>query len=399
MTETAPRSFPDGFVWSTATAAHQIEGGNWNNDWWRWEHTAGSGVAEPSGDACDSWNRWEQDVDIVASLGLGAYRFSVEWARIEPEDGEWSMAALDHYRAVCESLRARGIEPVVTLHHFTTPRWLADLGGWESRDVTDRFGTYAERVAGHLGDVAGRFCTINEPNIVTSIGYGHGAFPPGVRDWGRAAAVSEQFVAAHRACVEAVRAAAPGVPVGLTLSMDDYQALEGGEERMARRRRAMEDVYLEGTAGDDFVGVQTYTRTRFGPDGQLPPEEGVPLTAMGYELWPQCVGATVRRAWEVTGGAVPILVTENGIGTDDDTQRIAYVHDALDGLLDAIADGVDVRGYTCWSLLDNFEWAFGYRPRFGLVEVDRTTFARRPKPSAAWFGEVARANALLEVPR
>jgi beta-glucosidase len=391
-------TFPDGFVWSTATAAHQIEGGNWNNDWWRWEHTAGSGVAEPSGDACDSWNRWETDADIVASLGLGAYRFSVEWSRIEPEDGEWSVAALDHYRRMCEGLRERGIEPVVTLHHFTTPRWLADRGGWESTDIVARFGLFAEQVAAHLGDVAGRFCTINEPNIVTSIGYGHGAFPPGVRDWGRAAAVSETFVAAHRRGVEAVRAAAPGVPVGITLSMEDYQSVAGGEEKMARRRRAMEDVYLAGTAGDDFVGVQTYTRSRIGPEGQLPPEEGVPLTAMGYELWPQCVESCVRRAWEVTAGQVPILVTENGIGTDDDRQRIEYVHAALSGLLRAIADGVDVRGYMCWSLLDNFEWAFGYRPRFGLVEVDRTTFARTPKPSAAWFGDVARTNSLVDVP-
>jgi beta-glucosidase len=182
------------------------------------------------------------------------------------------------------------------------------------------------------------------------------------------------------------------------LSMEDYQAVEGGEEKVARRRRAMEDVYLEGTSGDDFVGVQTYTRGRIGPDGQLPPEDGVPLTAMGYEVWPQCVEASVRRAWEATGGQVPILVTENGIGTDDDHQRIEYVHAALSGLLRAIADGVDVRGYTCWSLLDNFEWALGYRPRFGLVEVDRTTFERTPKPSAAWFGEVARSNSLVDVP-
>jgi beta-glucosidase len=394
MADTAARSFPDGFTWSTATAAHQIEGGNWNNDWWRWEHTPGSGVAEPSGDACDSWNRWDEDADLVASLGLGAYRFSVEWARIEPEAGLWSVAALDHYRRQCEGLRARGIEPVVTLHHFTTPRWLADRGGWESAEVVELFGRYAELVATHLGDVVSRFCTINEPNIVTSIGYGHGAFPPGVRDWGRAAVVSANYVAAHRRGVEAVRVAAPGVPVGLTLSMEDYQAVDGGEEKMARRRRAMEDVYLEGTGGDDFVGVQSYSRSRFGPDGQLPPEEGVPLTAMGYEFWPQCIEATVRRAWEVTGGAVPILVTENGIGTDDDEQRIAYVRAALEGVLACIDDDIDVRGYTYWSLLDNFEWAFGYGPRFGIGDCARTTFARTPKESARWLGQVARATAL-----
>lgn len=391
-------SFPDGFTWSTATAAHQIEGGNWNNDWWRWEHTAGSGVAEPSLDACDSWNRWEEDADIVASLGLGAYRFSVEWSRIEPEDGLFSIASLDHYRRMCEGLRSRGVEPVVTFHHFTTPRWLADRGGWEHPDTADRFAAFAERVATRLADVMGRACTINEPNIVASIGWGYGAFPPGVRDWGRVGAVTEVFVDAHRKGVEAIRAGAPGVPVGLTLSMDDYQAVDGGEAKLQRRRAAMEDVYLEATVGDDFVGVQSYTRTRVGPEGRLGPEEGVPVLPMGYEYWPECLGATVRRAWEVTGGQVPILVTENGIGTDDDRQRIDYLHAALTSLLGAIADGVDVRGYTCWSLLDNFEWAYGYVPRFGLVEVDRTTFARTPKPSAHWFGEVARANALLPIP-
>lgn len=391
-------SFPDGFTWSTATAAHQIEGGNWNNDWWRWEHTAGSGVAEPSLDACDSWNRWEEDADIVASLGLGAYRFSVEWSRIEPEDGLFSIASLDHYRRMCEGLRSRGVEPVVTFHHFTTPRWLADRGGWEHPDTADRFAAYAERVAAHLADVMGRACTINEPNIVASIGWGYGAFPPGVRDWGRVGAVTEVFVDAHRKGVEAIRAGAPGVPVGLTLSMDDYQAVDGGEAKLQRRRAAMEDVYLAATIGDDFVGVQTYTRTRIGPEGRLGPEEGVPVLSMGYEYWPESLEATVRRASEVTGGQVPILVTENGIGTDDDRQRIDYLHAALSGLLRALSDGIEVQGYTCWSLLDNFEWAYGYVPRFGLVEVDRTTFARTPKPSAHWFGEVARANALLPIP-
>lgn len=391
-------TFPAGFSWSSATAAHQIEGANWNNDWWRWEHTPGSGCVEPSGDACDSWHRWEADADLVAELGLDSYRFSVEWSRIEPEDGEISIAALDHYRRVCEGLRERGVEPVVTFHHFTTPRWVADRGGWEDPDTAARFGAFCEVVAARLGDVMGRACTINEPNIVASIGWGRGGFPPGVSDWGRVAGVQQVFIAGHRTAVDAIRAAAPGIPVGLTLSMTDYQAVDGAEERMARRRAKDEDVFLEATAGDDFVGVQSYTRIRIGPDGPLGPEDGVAVLPMGYEYWPQALEASVRRAWEVTGGTTPILVTENGIGTDDDAQRIDYLHASLTGLHRAIADGVDVRGYTCWSLLDNFEWAYGYGPRFGLVEVDRTTFERRPKASARWFSEVARANALVPPP-
>jgi beta-glucosidase len=392
------RTFPDGFVWGTATAAHQIEGGNWNNDWWAWEHTPGSPCAEPSGDACDSWLRGDEDVALVVGMGLGSYRFSVEWSRIEPEEGEWSHAAVDHYRRRCDALRERGIDPVVTFHHFTTPRWLAERGGWEDPATADRFAGFCARLAGDLGDGMARACTINEPNVVATVGWLLGFFPPGRTDPDLRLRVNDVFVDAHRKAVDAIRAAAPGVPVGLTLSMTDYQAVEGGEARTARMRAEMEDVFLDATDGDDFLGVQTYSRMRIGPDGILGPEDGVPVLDMGYELWPQSLEACLRRAWDRTRGTVPLLVTENGIGTTDDRQRIAYVHAALEGVLRALADGVDVRGYTYWSLLDNFEWAFGYRPRFGLVTVDRATFARTAKPSAAWYGEVARANALVPPP-
>jgi beta-glucosidase len=391
-------TFPDGFVWGTATAAHQIEGGNVNNDWWAWEHAPGSICAEPSGDACDSWHRWDEDVALVADLGLGTYRFSVEWSRIEPEDGEWSPAAVDHYRRQGEALLARGIEPTVTFHHFTTPRWLAERGGWEDPGTADRFAAFAGRLAGELGDVLRRACTINEPNIVATMGWLLKAFPPGVSDRDLRLRVNDVFVDAHRKAVEAIRAAAPGVPVGLTLSMTERVALPGGEERAARHTRLMEDVFLDATEGDDFLGVQTYSRQRIGADGLAGPEPGVPVLDMGYEYWPQALEATLRRAWAYTGGRVPLMVTENGIGTTDDDQRIAYVHAALSGVLRALADGVDVRGYTYWSLLDNFEWAFGYRPRFGLAAVDRGSFARVPKRSAAWFREVVRANALVAPP-
>jgi beta-glucosidase len=397
-----PRRFPEGFTWGSATAAHQIEGGNWNNDWWRFEHDPGSGCAEPSGDACDSWNRWAEDIDLVRNLGLGSYRFSLEWSRIEPEEGEWSRAALDHYARWCDRLRDRGIEPVVTFHHFTTPRWVVDRGGWESDDTVERFGSFVERAAAHLGtDRIARACTINEPNIVAVCGWLLGVFPPGVSDQPRAEDVGERFVRAHRRAVEAVRSAAPGVPVGMTLSMAEWVAVGEDESDLAAARDAvdrvrslMEDRFLAGTEGDDFLGVQAYTRERWGSGGRLGPEEGVEQLDMGYEYWPDALEATLRRAWEVTGGQVPLLVTENGIGTTDDAQRIRYLHHALGGVLRCLDDGIDVRGYTCWSLLDNFEWAFGYRPRFGLVEVDRTTFARTPKASARWLGSVARSNAL-----
>jgi len=387
-------NFPDGFTWGTATAAHQIEGGNWNNDWWQWEHTEGSGCAESSGDGCDSWNRWPDDVALCRDLGFDNYRFSIEWSRIEPEEGEWSSAAVAHYRAQCEALLAAGVDPVVTFHHFTTPRWVAAKGGWTEPATADAFAAFCGRVAGELGDVIRRACTINEPNIVSTIGHLAGAFPPGIRDVETRRKVNGVFVDAHRKAVDAIRRAAPGIPVGLTLSMDDYQAVDGGESKRDQIRYRMQDEFLHATEGDDFVGVQTYSRSRIGPNGVLPNEEGVPVLPMGYEFWPDALPACLARAWEVTKGEIPLLVTENGIGTDDDEQRIAYVQSALEGVLRAIADGIDVRGYTYWSLLDNFEWAYGYRPRFGLVSVDRTTFGRTPKPSAHWLGQIAKANAL-----
>ena len=388
------RSFPEGFTWGTATAAHQIEGGNTNNDWWAFEHTPGSGCAESSGDACDSWLRWEEDADLVAGLGLDNYRFSVEWSRVEPADGEISRAALEHYRRQCIGLRERGVDPVVTFHHFTTPLWLASQGGWETGLAVERFGQLCTVVAEALGDVMTSACTINEPNIVATMGWHAGMFPPGKTDVDLSRTVAGHLADAHGVAVEAIRSAAPGVPVGLTLSMTDYQLAPGGEEKLESIRHHSEDIFLDATKGDDFLGVQVYTRMLIGPDGWAGYEDGVPVLDMGYEFYPASLGNCLRRAWEYTSGSVPLLVTENGIGTTDDAQRTDYVRQALTGVLDAIEDGVDVRGYTYWSLLDNFEWALGYRPRFGIVGVDRSTFARTPKPSARWLASVAAANAL-----
>jgi beta-glucosidase len=387
------RRFPDGFEWGTATAAHQIEGGNWNNDWWQWEHTPGSGCAEPSGDACDSWNRWRDDVAIVRDLGLNSYRFSVEWSRIEPEPGEWSSAAIEHYHRIADALREAGIRPVVTFHHFTSPRWFAARGGWLHDEAIDSFARFCERTARELGPVIDRACTINEPNIVAVMGHLMGMFPPGRTDLDETRRVIDALCSAHRKAVDVIRDAAPDVPVGLTLSMTEYEAVDGGEAMLEQTRALMEDGFLDVTAGDDFVGVQCYSRMRLGPKGPLGPGEGVTVLPMGYEYWPQALGATIRRAWDYTGRSIPIVVTENGIGTEDDTMRISYVDTALASVLDCLDDGIDVRGYTYWSLLDNFEWAFGYVPKFGLVAVDRTTFERRPKPSAVHYREIATANA------
>lgn len=396
-----PRTFPEGFRWGTATAAHQVEGGNANNDWWAWEQNPASGCAEPSGDAIDHYHRFDEDIRLLAQLGFNSYRFSVEWSRIEPEEGQFSTAALDHYRRMVASCRAHGLDAVVTLHHFTTPRWLTTQGGWAEPLAADRFVRFAERTAAHLGDLVARVATFNEPNIVATIGYLAGAFPPGERDADRRRQVNDVFLDAHRRAVPAIKAHVGAAPVGLTLAMSDYQAVADGdggrldeaEARVARIRRNMEDVYLEAARGDDFLGVQTYSRTRVGADGTLGPEDGHDVLVMGYEYYPESLAATIRRAWEVTEHT-PLVVTENGIGTDDDTQRLRYLRTALEGVLDCLDAGIELAGYFCWSAFDNFEWSRGYEPRFGIIDVDRITQERIPKASARWLGEIARSNVL-----
>jgi beta-glucosidase len=384
--------FPEGFLWGTATAAHQTEGGNWNNDWWMWEHNPESPCVEPSGDAVDHFWRYPDDIALLAELGFGAYRFSLEWSRIEPEEGEFSRNALDHYRRMIASCRDHGLVPVVTYHHFTTPRWAVAEGGWEDAVTAERFARFCERAAAHLGDETGIVCTLNEPNIVSLMGYYLGVFPPGKRDLDAYSRANDTVIRAHRLAYDAIKGGPGDAPVGMTLSMQDFQAVPGGEERMHEARERMEDVFLEAVRGDDYIGAQMYSRLRWGPDGLLGPEAGVRTTLMGYEFWPQALEATVRRAAEVA--QIPVYVTENGIGTDDDRQRIEYVTEALHGVQRCLDDGIDLRGYFCWSAMDNFEWALGYTPTFGLIAVDRETQTRTPKPSAHWLGTIARANRL-----
>jgi beta-glucosidase len=396
---------PAGFLWGASTAAHQIEGGNVTADLWAVERAPGTIFAEPSGDACDSYHRYGEDVALLADAGLNAYRFSVEWARIEPEEGFFSRAALDHYRRVAGACLERGVTPVVTYHHFTSPRWFSADGGWAADTAPDRFARYAERVSAHLGDLVPWVCTINEANIAATLVHvgiapaGERSEPPPAPDTDGPPAFPgfplldvERMALAHRKATEAVKSG-PGAPqVGWSLALIDLQATDGGEQRRDRARQLAQLDWLDVSAGDDYVGVQTYTRERFGPGGLLPVPEGTPTTLTGWEVYPEALEHTIRLAADRTG--IPVVVTENGMATADDEARIAYTTEALRGLGRCLADGIDVRGYLHWSLLDNFEWTAGYRPTFGLVAVDRTTFARTAKPSLAWLGELGRTRRL-----
>ena len=414
MSETSP--FPEGFLWGSSTAGHQVEGGNVNADIWPLEWDEPSLFQEPSLDACDHYHRYPEDIGLLAGLGLNAYRFSVEWSRIEPEPGAFSRAALDHYRRMVGTCHELGVTPVVTYNHFVTPRWFAGAGGWGQPTAADRFGRYAEAVTAHLGDLLPWVITLNEPNIpdllqqtgVIPMGMGEtplttevpttgpsgvGGYDPATYRFGLMGAGAERMAAIHRKAVEAVRSGPGDAKVGWSLALVDLQVGEGGEERWATARQKAALDWLEVSRDDDVVGVQTYSRQRLGPDGQLPVPDGTPVMQTGWEVYPDALGHTVRLAAEHAG--VPVLVTENGMATDDDEARIAYTRAALEGLADAIADGVDVRGYLHWTLLDNFEWMAGFAKTFGLIAVDPVTFERTVKPTARWLGEVARANALV----
>ena len=407
--------FPDGFVWGTATAAHQVEGSNVNSDFWLLEHVPGTLFREPSGDACDHFYRYPQDIRLLRELGFGAYRFSIEWARIEPEEGWFSNAALDHYRRMLASCHEHGVRPCVTFHHFTSPRWFTADGGWEDRHNVDRFLRYCERAVTHLGDLIDTAYTINEANLTGTLAacgiLPHDGWKSRAEFVAEAARLCgstlERFgpfllgeplrtydtmLEAHMRARHVLKSGRHRFPVGVTLAMPDYHAVAGGELQRDEARAISYDAFLDAAREDDFVGVQTYSRHRFGPDGPLGPEEGVPVLAMGYEFWPEALEATVRYAHKKAG--VPIYVTENGIGTTDDDQRLEYVRRALAGVTACLRDGIDVRGYFYWSLMDNFEWLFGYGPKFGLIAVDRVSQFRHPKPSAHWLGQIARDNAV-----
>src|SRR4051794_39227354 len=385
--------FPEGFLWGAATSSHQIEGGNVNNDWWAKEHAPGTFLAEPSGDACDSYHRYGEDIALLAEVGLASYRFSLEWSRIEPAKGEFSIAARDHYRRMVDACLAAGVAPSVTLNHFTIPQWLAVDGGWRAPDAAERFARFTEFVRPMLEHGVDYVGTINEPNIAACFeGMADDATFQGAGLPKPDETVAVALIEAHHRAVEIIRSW-NGPKAGWVIAAQNFTPLSGAEEEAASYAHPRETRFFEESRQDDWVGVQAYTRTFLGPAGPLPVAEGVETTLTGWEYFPEAVGGAVRSAAELVPG-VPLLVTENGIATGDDSRRRDYTQGALESLHAAIADGVDVRGYFHWSLLDNFEWVAGYRPTFGLIAVDRQTFVRTVKPSAWWLGEVARANAL-----
>jgi beta-glucosidase len=463
-----PLAFPAGFTWGAATAAYQIEGavnadGRGLSVWDTFSRTPGKVRGGDTGDvACDSYNRYPEDADLLKSLGLSSYRFSISWPRIFPEGaGQLNQAGLDHYKRLLDALSERGISGAATLFHWDLPQALQDQGGWASRDVALRFADYAGVVAEALGDRVQRWITLNEPLVVAHLGYRVGVHAPGLTDMAAAAATTHHLLLGHGLATAAVRAAVPGAQVGITLNLTPVLVApnqNGSTERLERARRVADathnGVFLEPVLfgrypqdapavilppaelvhdGDmetisapiDFLGVNYYRpqHLRAGDPANLRRRElepvpgteagvveyypdGLELTNMEWLIDPDGLYELLVRLSKDAPG-LPLYITENGraaedylnpMGQVDDLERIKYLHQHLDACARAVRDGVNLAGYYVWSLLDNFEWAYGYQKRFGIVYVDFATGRRVPKASSAFYASVARANALPPLP-
>lgn len=431
--------FPDHFLWGAATAAHQVEGNNTNSDYWVMEQVPGGLFKEPSGDACDHYHRYREDIQLLADLGLNSYRFSIEWARIEPEEGVFAAEEIAHYRDMLLACRECGLTPIVTLHHFSSPRWLISAGGWLNEQTPARFASYVRKVVQELGDLLSYVCTINEANIMSvalltidtrdrglgeaetnaPVGIQEQALrmPPALQNWfGRMAPRfnvrpdqlhpfiltmaperHQVILEAHKQAREAIKAVNPALQVGITLALPDLQSVEGGEERLRVVEQEIYLNYLEALHHDDFIGVQTYSRSIVGPHGVLPVPEGAERTQMGNEFYPEALEGTLRRVARHL--SLPIMVTENGVATDDDSRRIEYIRRAVAGMQRCLADGLPIIGYQHWSALDNFEWMLGFDKHFGIIGVDRQTQERTVKESAYFLGNLAKSALRAEQTR
>jgi len=420
--------FPPGFLWGAATAGHQVEGDNRNSDWWAWEHEPGSPVAEPSGATCEHFTRYPEDVALLAEAGLNTYRYSVEWSRIEPSEGSFDDDALAHYRRMTQTVVDAGVIPMVTLNHFTVPQWFAARGGWAARDAADVFGRYCERVVRSLGDLVQWWCTINEPGNVAVGGYlGALGWPPGTHryeDWKRA---TRGLTEGHRRALAVVKSLHPTSRVGATHGMIEWLPSTAARPAVEHVRRMFEDAFLEVCGDDDYLGVQTYTRLpvplpvwltplvhaamAVGPlreqllprlirqathdfgDSATAATDAVRRTQMGYEFRPESIAATLRRAASLFPGK-DLVVTEHGVATSDDSERVEFIKRGAAAVREVMDEGLPVRGYLYWSLLDNFEWTLGYRPTFGLIGVDRATQERTVRPSLHILGDIAKSGRL-----
>ena len=403
--------FPDGFLWGTSSAAHQVEGHNRNSDWWDWEQQPGRiANGDTSAVATDHYHRYREDFALLREMNQSAHRLSIEWSRIEPTEGEFDSRQIRHYRDVLGELREQSILPMVTLHHFTSPQWFARKGGWTAPGSAHAFMPFVQRVVDELGDLVGMWCTINEPSIYAANGWITGEFPPGHRgDIAAQYRVTRNLYRAHEMSYAAIKRRWPDAPVGLSHHKFLFMpASERRRDRFAARAVQMAvdrwpvapgrlQKIVEATS--DYIGIAHYwgQMVAFNPRHPglqfvrrfNPP--GARLTEMGFCSEPTWMRRVLNEA---RGYGKPVFVMENGIATMDDAWRERYIAEVLGNVRLAIGDGVDVRGYFHWTNTDNFEWAKGYTAHFGLISVDRKTLVRTIKPSGRAYARIATANAV-----
>ncbi len=430
--EKTPRefTFPKSFLWGAASSAHQVEGNNTNNDWWEWEQTRPPQAR--SGRASDEWDRFEEDFKLAQTLGHNAHRFSIEWSRVEPQEGQWDSRALDHYAQVIRSLRSKGMEPIVTLDHFTLPLWLARQGGWYSRKTPQLFARYVQKVAEALGSDVHYWMTINEPGVYTYKGYLTGEWPPGIKSPEKALKVFKNLLLGHVLAYGKIKEvytlkAWKEPMVGIAQSVLIFRACSDFSlrDRVAARFRhwmfnhlfvqalvrgkaycmGVFSIHLPKAKTLDFIGLNYYTRefvrhSGFGFPGIL----GQACTAtveqdrhtekdnfLSWEIYPKGLYTFLK---DFSRYKLPLLVSENGVGTDDDTERSEFIVEHLKAIAQAMKEGAPVIGYLYWSLLDNYEWDEGFVPRFGLIGVNYKTQERTIRGSTRKLEEIIRSGKL-----
>ncbi len=417
-------SFPRNFLWGTATSSHQVEGDNTNNDWWLWESEGGRiAKGHRSDKACGWWDgRWKEDLDRAAESGQNAHRLSIEWSRIEPSPGQWDEDALDGYREIIKGAIKRGLTPMVTLHHFTNPMWMAEQGGWLAEEIVDWFERYVRRVVGDLSDLVKLWVTINEPNVYAYEGYLAGLFPPGEGSMRKTYRVMRNMVLAHAAAYHAIHEIQPEAEVGFA---HHYRGMRPANPKSpldrwiaGYRSRAFNDLVpraasigrlhflgkresVPQAAGtQDFFGLNYYTQEHVAFDlrnpgelfgrGFFPPDADLSPTGFIANV-PE--GMWVALNWARAYG-LPIYITENGVEDDEDSVRPRYLASHIRQVWRAVNFNWRVRGYFWWSLVDNFEWERGWTQRFGLWELDVKTQERRKRSSADLYAEICKANGL-----
>ncbi|MHA1299737.1 MAG: glycoside hydrolase family 1 protein [Candidatus Helarchaeota archaeon] len=416
--------FPKDFIWGSATSAHQVEGNNKNNHWWVWEQEGGN-IADGtiSGIACDHYNRYIEDIKLIKEFGHQCYRFSIEWSRIEPEEGRFSSKEIEHYRNVLNTLIENQITPMVTLHHFTNPIWLQKIGAWENSEIIDLFERYTIRIAEELGDLIPYWNTINEPSIVSLLGYLMGIHPPNKKDMSSYLKVNINLLKSHGKAYHAIHKTVKSVnvpffnsnrpQVGIVKNLIKFEPFDPDSKADVKeakfRAQTQNWWFLDGIGtgkisppfgqneevkflknSADFIGVNYYTRFLVRAHAKPKVVSGqLEKNDLGWEIYPEGLYELLLNLKKYNK---PIIITENGIGTTDDERRCKFILQHLKAIYRAIKQDVAVRGYLHWSTMDNFEWAEGFRLRFGLIEIDYKTLKRKPLPSAYLYRDIIKNN-------